>query len=86
MNYAVISTINGNFKIESEHGNDKQAAMVDFHDKCKIYWNAPDVETGTVMVVDESLCNVDGHTERITHNAQTQPQTNTAQTAEVEEG
>lgn len=69
MKYAVISVINGNFKIETEHGTDKQAAIVSFHDKCQAFWNAPDVLTGVVMVADENLCTVDGRIEHIQHDA-----------------
>lgn len=67
MNYAVISNANGNFKIESEHGDNLQAAIVNFHNKCAAFWNAPDVLTAKVEVVDEALNIVDGKTEFIFH-------------------
>ena len=67
MNYAVISNVNGNFKIESEHGDNLQAAIVNFHQKCASFWNASDVETAKVEVVDEALNVVDGKSEFISH-------------------
>ena len=67
MKYAVISNVNGNFKIESEHGNDLQAAIVNFHNICAAFWNAPDVITAKVEVVDQSLNVVDGKSEFISH-------------------
>lgn len=67
MKYAVISNVNGTFKIESEHGNDLQAAIVNFHNKCADFWNAPDVLTAKVEVVDESLNVVDDKSEFISH-------------------
>lgn len=36
MKYAVISCINGSFKIESEHGDDLQAAIVKHRKTCFI--------------------------------------------------
>lgn len=67
MNYAVISNINGNFKIESEHGDDFQAAIVNFHNICAAFWNEPNVITAKVEVVDQSLNVVDGKSEFISH-------------------
>ena len=67
MKYAIISNVNGVFKIESEHGDDLQAAIVNFHQKCAAFWNAPDVLTAKVEVVDESLNVVDEKSEFISH-------------------
>ena len=73
MKYAVISCTNGTFKVESEHGNDLQAAIVNFHNKCAAFWNAPDVLTAKVEVVDEALNVVDGKAEFISH-IETEPE------------
>lgn len=70
MKYAVISNSNGTFKIESEWTDDKQGAFVDFHNKCKVYWNAPDVVKAIVEVVDENLDIVEGKREYITHDVE----------------
>ena len=67
MKYAVISNVNGVFKIESEHGNDLQAAIVAFHNKCATFWNAQDVITAKIEVVDEALNVVDEKREFISH-------------------
>ena len=67
MKFAVIQCSNGSFSVVSEHGEDKQAAFVKFHDRCKVLWNAPDVITATVAVIDENLDVVEGKKEYITH-------------------
>lgn len=69
MKYAVISCTNGNFKIESEHGDNLQAAIVNFHNICAAFWNAQDVITAKVEIVDEALNVVDGKSEYIFHDA-----------------
>ena len=73
MKYAVISNVNRNFKIESEHGDNLQEAIVNFHNKCAAFWNAPDVLTAKVEVVDEALNVVDGKAEFISH-IETEPE------------
>ena len=67
MKYAVITVTNGNFAVKSEHGENKQAALVAFHQLSAAYWNAPDVTTAMIKVVDENLDTVDGKMEYITH-------------------
>ena len=69
MKYAVITVTNGNFAVKSEHGENKQAALVAFHQLSAAYWNAPDVTTAMIKVVDENLDTVDGKMEYITHDA-----------------
>ena len=67
MKLAVIQCSNGSFSIVSEHGEDKRAAIVAFHERSKILWNAADVITGEVAIVDEQLDVVEGYKEYITH-------------------
>lgn len=67
MKYALIQVSNGNFSVVSEYEDNKQGAFVGFHDRCRILWNAPDVITATVSVVDENLDVVEGKREYITH-------------------
>lgn len=67
MRYAIVDVVNGNFTVRSEHGDNKQAAIVAFHDRCKVLWNSPDVIAAKVKVVDENLDCVDGKAEFITH-------------------
>lgn len=70
MKYALSQVSNGSFSIVSEHGTDKQAAFVAFHDRSKILWNAPDVVTATVAVIDENQNVVDGKKEYIAHEVE----------------
>lgn len=70
MKYALIQCVNGNFSIVSEHGENLQAARVAFHDRCKILWNASDVITATVAIIDSNLTYVDGRIEVITHETE----------------
>ena len=54
MQYAIISVINGIFKIEVET-NDFNQVNVNFHQKCTTLWNAQDVYTALVAIVNEQL-------------------------------
>lgn len=63
---AVIKCINGNFTVDSEH-SDLQAAKVKYHDVCKILWNASDVLTAKIEIVDEQLNVVEDYREFIHH-------------------
>ena len=74
MKYAIATVINGNFKIQSEHGEDKQAALVAFHGTCQSLWNEQDVERAMVKILDEQLDCVDGKMELITHDVQPEPE------------
>lgn len=71
MRYAVIQCSNGNFKIVSEWSSlDK--ARVNYHATCSALWNASDVKTASVVIVDERLNILEGCVERdIIHDAQT---------------
>ena len=67
MKYALITCINGNYKIESEHGTNLNAAQMAWHDKCHSLEGAPDVITATCMVADENLETVGNLYEKIEH-------------------
>lgn len=69
--FALVKCINGNFTVDSEH-SDLQAAKVKYHDVCKILWNAPDVLTAKVEIVDEQLNCVEDYREFIHHEAEEQ--------------
>lgn len=45
----------------------KKGAKVDYHTKCATYWNAPDVITGTVKILNEQLNTFEGNSEDISH-------------------
>jgi len=69
MKMAIIKVINGNFFIDSEGYTDIAAVKTNAHALCSTLWNAPDVITACVRIVDENLGTVDGFNEVITHNA-----------------
>ena len=65
MKYAVETIINGNFSINSEHGNDKNAAIMEWHSVCRNLRNASDVQEATVKVIDSQGDLVEGYKEFI---------------------
>lgn len=69
MKYAVIKVTNGNYAIHSEGWTDVDKAKVNYHDLCKTLWNAEDVTSACVMIVDETLNCVDTYKELISHGA-----------------
>lgn len=54
MKYAVICVSNGNFSVVSEFA-EKDKAIVNFHATCTNLWNAPDVVSACVVVVNEKM-------------------------------
>lgn len=68
MKYAIIKCSNGAFTIDSEW-SDLTQAKVKFHGVCQTLWNAEDVLTAEVKIVDEQLDCVDGYAEFIHHEA-----------------
>lgn len=67
MKYAIIKVINGNYFVHAEGITDIANAKTQFHGLCQTLWNAPDVITGEVMIVDEQLDCVEGYKENIHH-------------------
>lgn len=55
MKYAIAVVSNGNFRIAEEGFTALDSAIARFHHICETMWNASDVETGCVMVVNERL-------------------------------
>ena len=72
--YAIISCINGNYKIEAE-GLSEQSAKVLFHQKCAAFWNAPDVLLGQVCIKNQQLETVGNYSEQIIHTVEPTEQT-----------
>lgn len=73
MKYSVIQCVNGNFSIVSEHAT-VDAGVVAWHDKCKNLWNADDVITARVNLVDENYFVVEGRfTDWIDRTPQPEP-------------
>lgn len=75
MKYAVIKTINGNYYIHAEGFTDLAAAKVSFHGLCQTLWNASDVETACVKIVDQNLNCVEGYKEYIYHGTESEDTT-----------
>ena len=67
MKYAVVKVVNGNYSINAEGFTDLDKAKVNYHGLCQTLWNAPDVDTACVSIVDENLLIVQGYREFISH-------------------
>ena len=74
MKLAIVRCINGNFSIAAEGIETEQAAQVAFHNQCSALWNAADVITGEVAVLDEQLDVYHGCKEFIQHTPQSPAQ------------
>ena len=68
MKYSIIKVINGNYFIHAEGITELSSAKVQFHGLCQTLWNAPDVLSAYVMIVDEQLDVVEGYKEYIHHD------------------
>lgn len=84
MKLAIITCINGNFKVEAEGFTTEQAALVAFHGTAQALWNEPEVITGEVAIVDEQLDIYHGCKEFIRHTPQPAPQPEPEPEPEVE--
>ena len=74
MKLAIVQCSNGNYSVVSEGHTTEKAALVAFHDRCKIMWNANDVITGEVAILDEQLDVYHGCKEFIHHEPQPAPE------------
>jgi len=68
MVYAILKCVNGTYGVHTEGITNLDSAKVSYHGLCQVLWNAPDVTTGSVALVDENLCVVGQYREFITHN------------------
>lgn len=69
MKYAVIKVINGAYSVHAEGFTAIESAKVNYFGLCESLWNASDVITGEVAIVDENLDVVEGYKEYIHHDA-----------------
>lgn len=69
MKYAIINVVNGNYSVYAEGITDLARAKTQFHGRCQVLWNAQDVISATVMIVNEQMNAVDGYKEFIHHDA-----------------
>lgn len=67
MKYAIVKVINGNYFIHAEGITTIENAKTQYHGLCQTLWNAPDVISAYVMIVDEQLDCVEGYKEYIHH-------------------
>ena len=70
MKYAIVKVINGNYFIHSEGITSLESARVQYHDLCKTLWNAPDVLSACVMIVNEQFACIGDYKELISHEPQ----------------
>lgn len=69
MKYAIIKVINGSYFVHAEGMTDVNSAKVQYHGLAQTLWNAQDVETAMIMIVDENLDCVEKYKEYIHHNS-----------------
>ena len=67
--FAIIECINGSFFVRAEGIESIESAKTQYHGRCQALWNAPDVLSAYVMIVDTQLDVVEGCKEYIHHNA-----------------
>lgn len=67
MKYAIVKVINGNYYIHAEGITVLANAKTQFHGLCQTLWNASDVISATVKIVDENLDCVEDYKEFIEH-------------------
>lgn len=73
MKYAIIKVINGNYNVHAEGITALENAKTQFHGLCQTLWNAPDVLSAHVAIVNEQLDVVEGYKEYIHHEPQPEP-------------
>ena len=72
MKYSIIKCINSNFAIHAE-SEDLNTMKVNFHGLCQTLWNATDVITAKVEIVDEQLNVVEDYREFVHHEPEPEP-------------
>ena len=72
MKYAIIKVINGNYFIHAEGITNLANAKTQYHGLCQTLWNASEVISAYVEIVNEQLDVVEGYKEYIHHDAPAQ--------------
>lgn len=67
MKFAIIKVVNGNYFVHAEGITELSSAKTQFHGLCQTLWNASDVLSAHVMIVDEQLDCVENYKEYIHH-------------------
>lgn len=70
MKYAIIKFINDSYSVHAEGITELANAKTNYHGLCQTLWNAPDVISAHVSIVDEQLDVVEGYKEFIYHEPQ----------------
>jgi len=65
MKFSVLKCVNGNFFIHAEGFTDLAKAKTSYHGLCQSLWNADDVKTASVMIVNENFYEITGFHEII---------------------
>ena len=68
MKYAILKVINGNFFVHAEGIANLASAKANYHGLCQTLWNAEDVISGYVKLVNEHLEVEPGYEEYIHHS------------------
>lgn len=67
MKYAILKVINGNYFVHAEGITNLANAKTQYHGLCQTLWNATDVLSAYVEIVNEQLDVVEGYKEFIHH-------------------
>lgn len=70
MKYAIIECANGNYFIRAEGITALESAKTQYHARCQALWNAPDILSACVMIVNEQFDRVGDYRELISHEPQ----------------
>lgn len=74
MKLYVCKVVNHGSLVVAAETDNEQTALVNFHGECKNLWNAPEVLTGMVKILDENMDNYEGKMEYITHDPAPAPE------------
>lgn len=74
MKYAIIECVNGNYVVRAEAIATVEAAKTQYHGRAQALWNAPDVLTAYIAIVDEQLDVVEKMKEYIHHEPAPEPE------------
>ena len=85
MVYSIVKCVNGTYAIHAEGYTDISNAKTAFHGLCQTLWNAPDVITAEVAIMDENLNCAEGYREFIHHEPEPTPEPEPPVPPEVEE-
>ncbi len=76
--YYVEHVSNGHLQVDdiTEHPT-SDAAIVDFHGRCRTLWNSKDVVTAKVTILDDQLNTFGKYSEFVDHTPKPEPESTT---------